>query len=84
MDDSLLWERLTGVFRAVFGRDSIAIQPDTTTADIDEWGSLNHLELVLAVQAEFGVRLKQVEVASFDNVGDMMDAIKRQLANTAT
>ena len=80
MDDALLWERLTNVFRNVFGRETIAIDPDTTSNDIEEWGSLNHLELVLAVQGEFGVRLKPVEVASFANVGDMMAAIKGRMA----
>ena len=64
--------RLSGIFREVFDDDSIEITDATTADDIDEWDSLSHITLVLAVEREFGVKLKAAEVGSLANVGAMI------------
>ncbi len=79
MNDNQLWEKLSLVFRSVFERDNITVNSNTTANDIAEWDSLNHVQVILAVEADFGIRFKHAEVASFENVGDMMGAIKRHL-----
>jgi acyl carrier protein len=45
--------RLTSVIRQVFDDDGIAVRPETTAADIEGWDSINHVNLVLAVEREF-------------------------------
>jgi acyl carrier protein len=79
MNDSELWDALTLVFHDVFGNDTITIGHATTANDIDEWDSLNHVQLILAVEAKFHIRFPASEVASFECVGDMVSAIKRRL-----
>jgi acyl carrier protein len=64
--------RLTRVFREVFDDESIELTDTTTANDIDEWDSLSHITLVLAVEREFSVRLRAAEVGSLANVGAMM------------
>jgi acyl carrier protein len=64
--------RLTRVFREVFDDESIELTDATTANDIDEWDSLSHITLVLAVEREFRVRLRAAEVGSLANVGAMM------------
>ncbi len=77
MDEAQLWERLVSVFRTVFENDAIRISPPTSAVDIDEWDSLNHVQLVVAVESEFGIRFRPMEVAAFECVGDMAAAIRR-------
>jgi acyl carrier protein len=72
--------RLTQVFQEVFDDDTIVLKDETTAADIDEWDSLNHISLVLAVEKEFGVRLKAAEVGNLADVGAMI----RLLVSRAT
>ena len=79
MSDQDLWLKLNQVFQSVFGRESIAVGPLTTAQDVEEWDSLNHVQLILSVEAAFALRFKTIEVAGFENVGDMMAAIKRTL-----
>ena len=50
--------RLNEVFRDVFGDDSITVNESTTSADIDDWDSIEHINLVGAVEQEFGLRFK--------------------------
>ena len=64
--------RLTRVFREVFDDETIELADATTADDIDEWDSLSHITLVLAVEREFGVKLKAAEVGSLADVGAMI------------
>ena len=67
--------RLTGIFRDVFDDDSIVISDKTTAADIEDWDSLEHINLVGAVENEFGLKFKMREVSGMKNVGEMLDII---------
>ncbi len=78
MNETQVYEAVTRVFRATFEREDIDVSATTTASDIEEWDSLNHVQLILAVETEFGIRFKPVEVAGFENVGDMVTAILRQ------
>lgn len=68
-------ERLNGVFRDVFGDDSISVSEATTSADIEDWDSLEHINLIAAVEEEFGMSFKMREVSGMKNVGEMIAII---------
>jgi acyl carrier protein len=65
-------DRLTIVFRDVFDDEAIEIHDAMTADDLDEWDSLSHITLVLAVEREFGVKLKAAEVGNLADVGAMI------------
>ena len=67
--------RLNEVFRDVFGDDSISVNASTTAADIEDWDSIEHINLMEAVEQEFGLRFKIREVSGMKNVGEMIDII---------
>lgn len=79
MDDNALWQELTSVFSSVFGRSDFTLTPTTTAGDIAYWDSLNHVQLILAVERHFQIRFKHAQVASFENVGDLYAAVKSTL-----
>lgn len=70
--------RLTEVFRDVFDDDSITISPATTSADIEDWDSIEHINLIGAVEDEFGLRFKMKEVSGMKNVGEMINIISER------
>ena len=74
-DRDIVTSRLTEVFHQVFDDDSISLRDDTTAKDIDEWDSLTHISLVLAVEKEFGLRLSAAEVGGLANVGSMINLL---------
>jgi acyl carrier protein len=73
-------ERLTKVFRKVFDDESIVLRPEMTADDIDGWDSLSHINLLIAVELEFGIEFKQNEIQSFANVGELMQSIEKKMA----
>lgn len=70
--------RLTEVFRDVFDDDSIVISPSTTSNDIEDWDSIEHINLIGAVEDEFGLRFKMKEVSGMKNVGEMISIISER------
>ena len=78
MNKNEIIERLNDVFRDVFGDDSISVTADTTSADIDDWDSIEHINLIGAVESEFGMRFKMREVSGMKNVGEMISIIEER------
>jgi len=70
--------RLEKVFQDVFDDDRIKLVDTMNAGDIDEWDSLMHISLVVAVEKEFHVRLNAAEVGNLKNVGAMLDLLVRK------
>jgi acyl carrier protein len=64
-------DRLTAVFRIVFNDDSLELRDEMTARDIPDWDSLANINLMFSVEQEFGMRLRDDQFASFENVGDL-------------
>ncbi len=68
--------RLTEVFQDTFDDPGLELRDTMTAADVDEWDSLQHIVLVLAVEREFRIRLNPAEVGKLENVGRMVDLLQ--------
>ena len=75
-----LFERLNKVFQEVFDDETIEVNDDTTSEDIDDWDSFEHINLIVAVEEEFSIKIPMGKVVTMKNVGEMADIIL-QLGN---
>ena len=75
MNREELWERLNEVFRDVFDDDDIMVDEWTTSEDIEDWDSLEHINLIEAAEQEFRMKFKMKEVSGMKNVGEMAEII---------
>ncbi len=69
------FERLTNVFCDVFDDDTIELTEETTADDIEDWDSFEHINLVVAVEEEFGFKIPMGKTVTMKNVGEMVDII---------
>ena len=74
-----VFAKLNAVFCDVFDDEDIVIGETTTAEDIEDWDSLEHITLVAAVEAEFGVKFSMGQVVTLKNVGEMVDLILSKL-----
>lgn len=70
-----VYEKLNKVFQDVFDDETITVQDSTTAEDIEDWDSLEHINLVVAVEKCFGIKFTMGEVTGMKNVGAMVDII---------
>ncbi len=73
-----IFERLNNVFRDVFDDEEITVDENTTSDDIEDWDSLEHINLIVAVESEFGMKFNMNEVTTMKNVGDMAKIISER------
>lgn len=70
-----IYEKLEIIFRDLFDDDDIKLCDTTTADDIEDWDSLEHINLIAAVENEFSVKFAMKEVSTMKNVGEMVDII---------
>ncbi|MDR1016159.1 MAG: acyl carrier protein [Coriobacteriales bacterium] len=76
MNDTELYQRLDAVFQDVFDDDDIHVSADTTADDIEDWDSLEHINLISSIEDEFGMKFSMGEVTEMRNVGEMAELVK--------
>lgn len=76
MDDSEMLGQIESVFHDVLDNPAIRLSAATTAADVEDWDSLNHIQLVVAVEKKFGLKFTSAEIQSWSNVGDMLACIQ--------
>ncbi len=77
MEQHELMEQIQAIFRENFDDDSLVITRQTTAEDIEDWDSLEQINLLTAMEKQFGVKFTLDDVRDLENVGDMADLIVR-------
>jgi len=72
-------EELNALFCKVFDDNEIKITRETYSDDIDEWDSLSHINLVVAIEKYFKIKFNNAEILRWKNVGNMLDSINEKL-----
>ena len=78
MTQEKIYELLNGVFQDVFDDEDIEVTAETTANDIEDWDSLEHINLVVAVEQCFQMKFTMGEVTGMKNVGEMVEIIKER------
>ena len=77
MDKNQILDAVQTIFRDNFDDDSLVITPATSAQDIEDWDSLEQINLLTAMEKKFGIKFKLEDVRSLNNVGDILDLIAR-------
>lgn len=79
MNREEIFKQLNEVFCEVFDDESIKISDKTTANDIEDWDSLMHITLILAVEEQFDIKFEMKDIVSMKNVGEMVDIIEEEI-----
>ena len=77
MTHEALMSDIQDIFRDNFDDDSLVITRETTADDIEDWDSLEQINLLTAMEKKFGIKFTLDDVRGLANVGDMADLIVR-------
>ena len=78
MEKKQILEEVQEIFRDVLDNEEICLYDDTTASDIEEWDSLSHVQLVVAIERHFDIRFTSEEIIMMPNIGAMVDTIIRK------
>ena len=74
MNEQILNE-LTAIFRDILDNDELVATPQLTAEDVEEWDSLSHIQLVVAIEKHWNIKFSSREIMKWQNVGEMADSI---------
>ena len=72
-------ERLQEIFRDIFDDEELEIREEMSAKDIEAWDSLAQINLIIAIEKEFGVKFNLEEVSKLKNIGEMLGLISLKL-----
>ena len=70
---------LTSIFHTVFNDEGIEITNDLSAKDVADWDSMNHVNIIIAVETEFGIRFSNTEISELENVGQLIGLIEEKI-----
>lgn len=71
----MISDRLKQTILKELNLDDYEFQDDTKATDVPGWDSLNHINVILAVEKEFGIRFKNVEILKLKNIGELQSLV---------
>jgi acyl carrier protein len=60
---------------------TIEINDQTEAPQVPGWDSLNHANFIVAIEKDYGVRFKGLEVLKCNNVGALQKLVDSKLSN---
>jgi acyl carrier protein len=78
MERSLILKEINTIFIDTLDNEDVIIVEETTANDVEEWDSLTHIQLVVAIEKFFKIRFSSKEIQSWNNVGEMLTCIQEK------
>jgi acyl carrier protein len=82
MGPTMILDQIRTIMGDVFDIDvdEANVTANTTASDIEEWDSLSHIRLIVAIERKFKVKFKNSEIESLKSVGDLIALIQAKAA----
>jgi acyl carrier protein len=78
MAQSEVLKQVNDIFIDILDIDYIVLTTETTARDIDEWDSLSHIQLIVAIEKYFKIKFTTQEIQNLKNIGDMCNLIEKK------
>ena len=80
MDKQSIFDAVQQIFRDNFDDEELVITRETCADDIEDWDSLEQINLLTAIEKKFSIKFKLADVRDLKDVGDLLDLVARMTA----
>lgn len=71
---------VTDLIREVLELPDLKVSAATSAANVDEWDSMTHMQIIAGIEGKFKIRFALGELQVLKNVGDMIELIQKKLS----
>ena len=76
MEKEQILSEVQEIFRNILDQENLVLSAQTSAADVEDWDSLSHIQLVVAIEKHFKIRFTSKEIQSWKNVDEMINSIQ--------
>ena len=80
MERKEIFSKLNDIFIDVLDLDEVELTDETSANDIEEWDSLSHIQLIVAIEKAFKIKFTSLEIMKWRNVGEMVNSMEEKLS----
>jgi acyl carrier protein len=84
VSDDEIFRQVRDIIADVLDNPGLQLARDTTAEDVETWDSFNHINIVVAVEAHFGIKIHTAEVEQLRNVGELVELVEKKLKAKST
>ena len=79
MNEDQIIQKLKVIFGNIFSENNFILSRDLSADDVDEWDSLTHINIIVAIEKEFEISFTLDELEEQNCVGDTIDMILKKI-----
>ena len=79
MERKEIFNKLNEIFIDVLVLDECELTDETSANDIEEWDSLSHIQLIVAIEKTFKIKFTSLEIMKWKNVGEMVSTMEEKI-----
>ena len=68
------------IARVAFQDPLLELASETTSDDVPDWDSMNHISLIVAIESYFDIQFPMADVEELKSVGELVRAIENKLS----
>ena len=77
----MISQRLKGVILRQCRLDEFELSDETTAPEVPGWDSLSHVGILAAVEKEFNIRFRSLEILRLKNVGELQALVDKKTSS---
>lgn len=75
----MISEKLKQVILTELGLKDFDLKDETIASQVPGWDSLNHINIILAIEKSLGIKFKGLEILKAKNIGDLQKLIDSKI-----
>ncbi|MBK7640645.1 MAG: acyl carrier protein [Bacteroidetes bacterium] len=79
MEEQEILSQVVAIFKEELDNEEIELTMESTAKEVEDWDSLSHIHLMVAIEKHFKIRFTSSEISNFKNVGEMVETVKKRL-----
>ena len=79
MSEPAVLNRIEKVFQDVFGEPDLNVSETMARTDFPDWDSLHHINLMVSIEKEFGIRMNLGDVQDANSVREILSIVNQKL-----
>ncbi len=77
----MISERLQNIILKELNLNSFDFKDETTANQVPGWDSFNHINVILAIEKDYNIHFKGLEILKVKNIGELQKLIDTKLQN---